>query len=145
MKTIGTALSCLLLSCAVASAETDPPDMRGLWKVELSVVGHAPDGDRQGADRYFTDEFEMEVRIDWQDGRRFGGAEVVNGSAENMEVELDEFYSGVVSVDGAQVYMVDDNGFDTCTLISPERMECVYRHVEPRHSVVSSNVWTKID
>ncbi|MEM0906975.1 MAG: hypothetical protein AAGJ94_06405 [Pseudomonadota bacterium] len=132
------------ITCTVSAAQTAPPDLRGLWKVSLSVVGHKPAGDAAGADRHFMEEFEIDVRIDWQDGHRFGGAELVQGGGDQHTIIPDELYSGAISPDGSKVHMVDDNGFDTCTLISPERLECVYRHIEPRHSVVGNSVWSKV-
>jgi len=66
------------------------------------------------------------------DGFRFSGKK----SSENWT----ESISGVVGFDNETVYMVDDNGFCFCRLVSPDKMEQIYLHITDKHSVAARGI-----
>ena len=128
----------------LASAQSDIPDLMGTWRVESAAVAHAQRDVAENEAR-FVSEPVFEMLIDWQDGRRFRGVEGEHNVAEEMVPLAGERFSGVIGFDNESAYLVDDNGFLDCRIMSAQRMECVYRHITPERSVASLNVWTKVD
>jgi hypothetical protein len=68
------------------------------------------------------------LTIDKQDGRRFSGT---FSSARSTETVI-----GVISRAGT-IYMVDDDGYDSGTLLAPNRMELCYLHLSAATRIAS--------
>jgi hypothetical protein len=66
--------------------------------------------------------------IDKQDGRRFSGT---FSSARHSETVI-----AVISRSGA-IYMVDDDGYDVGTMLTPDRMEICYLHLSSASRIAS--------
>lgn len=125
------------LAAAPVSAQTAIPDVRGTWKGESEsiVLGgehpHHP-GTLSAEPRLSSVAFTL--TIDKQDGRRFSGT---FSSARSSETVI-----AVISRTGT-IYMVDDDGYDTATLLAPNRMEICYRHLSPAARVASCTEFTR--
>jgi hypothetical protein len=108
------------LAAAPAAAQTAIPDVRGTWKgdSESIVLGrgnphHA--GPQSNKPRLSTIAFTM--KIDMQDGRRFSGT---FSSARHNEQVI-----AVISHTGT-IYLVDDDGWTSGTMLAPDKMELCY-------------------
>ena len=55
----------------------------------------------------------------------------------------DERISGVVGPDNKTVHIVDDNGTSDCTIVSPDQLDCIYRHTTATASLVGINIWRR--
>jgi hypothetical protein len=76
------------------------------------------------------------MTIDKQDGRRFAGT-FSSSSPTSSETVI-----GVLSR-GGTIYMVDDDGYDSGTMLAANRMELCYRHLSARARIVSCTELTK--
>jgi hypothetical protein len=110
----------VMLAAAPAAAQNAIPDVRGTWKgdSESIVLGrgnphHA--GPPSNKPRLSTIAFTM--KIDMQDGRRFSGT---FSSAKHSEQVI-----AVISHTGT-IYLVDDDGWTSGTLLAPDKMELCY-------------------
>ena len=108
------------LAAAPAAAQTAIPDVRGTWKGESEsiVLGRGNEhhaGPRSNKPRLSMIQFTM--TIDMQDGRRFSGT---FSSAKHSEQ-----VNAVISRDGT-IYMVDDDGWTSGTMLAPDKMELCY-------------------
>ena len=131
-------LSVITFSSA-AVAQDSVPDLRGTWVVQAEGMRIDPtDGSvaAVGAESVFV--------IDSQEGNRISGYEVDQKSTTDASspAKTDEVIAGVFGPDKI-AYMVDENGFRDCWVQSPERMHCVYRHIQSNRTVVALDVWTK--
>jgi hypothetical protein len=115
---------------AATQTETAVPDLRGTWKGESQsiVLGGTPHHPGQQMDQPRMSSVAFTLVIDKQDGRRFSGT---FSSANHSETVV-----AVISRTGA-IYMVDDDGYDVATLLSPDRMEICYLHVSSRSRIAS--------
>ena len=125
------------IAAAPAAAQTAIPDVRGTWKgdSESIVLGrgnphHA--GPNVTKPRLSTIPFTM--TIDMQDGRRFSGT---FASAKHSEQVI-----AVISHNGT-IYMVDDDGWTSGTMLAPNRMELCYMARTANDRVASCTVMTK--
>ena len=108
------------LAAAPAAAQTAIPDVRGTWKSESEsiVLGRGNEhhaGPRSNKPRLSMIQFTM--TIDMQDGRRFSGT---FSSAKHSEQVI-----AVISRAGT-IYMVDDDGWTSGTMLAPDKMELCY-------------------
>jgi hypothetical protein len=108
------------LAAAPAAAQTAIPDVRGTWKGESEsiVLGRGNEhhaGPRSNKPRLSMIQFTM--TIDMQDGRRFSGT---FSSAKHSEQVI-----AVISRAGT-IYMVDDDGWTSGTMLAPDKMELCY-------------------
>jgi hypothetical protein len=122
----------IMLASLSVPAAADPalPDLRGTWKGESQsiVLGgntHHPAA-RPAEPRLTSVPFTLV--IDKQDGRRFSGT---FSSARHTETVI-----AVISRSGT-IYMVDDDGYDTGTLLGPDRIELCYRHLSATSRIAS--------
>jgi hypothetical protein len=121
-----------------ALAADDVPDLKGQWEIESEAVRIRP-----GEEAPVTAGLKALFVIDWQEGRRFSGREAEQAGDGAIKPVADaEQFGGVVSF-GEMVAIVDENGFRDCRIVSVDRMDCVYRHVESDHAVVAWNVWRR--
>jgi hypothetical protein len=119
-----------LVAPAAASTETAIPDLRGTWKGESQsiVLGGTPHHPKQPTGEPRLTSVPFTLVIDKQDGRRFSGT---FSSANHSETVI-----AVISRSGT-IYMVDDDGYDVATLLSPDRMEICYLHVSAGSRIAS--------
>ena len=106
---------------APVTAETQMPEMRGTWKGDShSIVfgggPHHPET-KSGEPRFTSVPFTLV--IDKQDGRRFFGT---FSSAQHSETVV-----AVISRAGS-IFMADDDGYSTGTILAPDPMEICYLH-----------------
>lgn len=80
-------------------------------------------------------EFDFTLTIDKQEGFRFSGTK--------ESAKWKEAVSGVIGFDSKTVYMVDDNGFLFCRLVSPDKMELVYLQSSKHLSVAARGIMTR--
>jgi len=121
---------------AAAAAETAVADMRGTWTGEsqsivMGVGGHHP-GDKAGEPRFTSVAFTLV--IDKQDGNRFSGT---FSSAQHSETVV-----AVVSRAGT-IYMADDDGYNSGTMLAPDQMEICYLHASAERQIASCTDLTK--
>jgi hypothetical protein len=131
------AIAVMAFAASPASAQAAIPDLRGTWvgESESVVLGggnphHVP---TQSAEPRFSS-VKFTMTIEKQDGRRFAG---VFASPTSSEMVI-----GVLSRAGT-IYMVDDDGYDSGTMLAPNRMELCYRHLSARARIVSCTALTK--
>jgi hypothetical protein len=137
MSKLGWLVMFVALSAAPAAAQDTPPDMRGTWKgdSESIVLGrgnphHA--GPKVNMPRLSSIPFTM--TIDMQDGRRFSGKFSSPKSSESI--------IAVISHAGT-IYMVDDDGWTSGTMLAPGKMELCYMARIRDDRVASCTVMTK--
>ena len=118
-----------LATPVAASTETAIPDLRGTWKGESQsiVLGGTPHHPKQAAEPRLTS-VAFTLVIDKQDGRRFAGT---FSSARHSETII-----AVISRTGT-IYMVDDDGYNVATMLSPDRMEICYLHLSSGSRIAS--------
>jgi hypothetical protein len=123
-----------------AAAQDGVPNLVGRWTIHaegmaIRAEGNGP-AEPVAVDSVFV--------IDKQDGFRISGKETSQRPADGPELfSHEEHFAGVISADNKTVSMVDENGFRDCDIISPDRMECIYRHVASPNAVVTRNLWTR--
>jgi hypothetical protein len=124
------------LAAAPAFAQTPIPDLRGTWKGESESIvfgGHPHHAAAQSTEPRLSS-VAFTLTIDKQDGRRFSGT---FSSARSSETVI-----AVIARTGT-IYMVDDDGYDTGTLLAPNRMEICYRHLSSAARVASCTEFTR--
>jgi hypothetical protein len=137
MSKLAWVVTVVVLTAAPAAAQTAVPDLRGTWKGESeSIVVAAANPHHAGAK---TAEPRMSsvpftLTVDKQDGRRFSGT---FSSAKHNERVV-----AVVSRSGA-IYMADDDGYTTGTLLAPNRLELCYLMSKAASRVASCVELTK--
>ena len=118
-----TGLLTILLALALSAtgwAESEIPDLKGTWIIQAS--GHmvlkpgAPHPPEVGPGFH---ELEIPLVIDKQDGFRFSGYKQVTK-------EFRKEVSGVIGFDNTTIYMTEENAITIGTLVSPEKMECIF-------------------
>jgi hypothetical protein len=125
------------LSAAPAAAQTAVPDVRGVWKGESEsiVLGHGnAHHDAPVTDKPRLSTIAFTMTIDMQDGRRFSGTFASPRSTDTIVA--------VISHTGT-IYMVDDDGWTSGTMLAPNRMELCYMARTASDRVASCTVMTK--
>lgn len=126
----------VLITSVTALAGSETPDLKGTWVWQDQGARHyrsaEPLGKTHLKDKIPYPDISFTMNIDKQDGFRFSGTK----SSANWT----ESISGVVGFDNETVYMVDDNGFSFCRLVSPDKMEQIYLHITDKHSVASRGI-----
>lgn len=125
-----------LAAPAAAAADNALPEMRGTWKgdsqsIVLGVGLHHP-GAKEGEPRFTTVPFTLV--IDKQEGNRFSGT---FSSTEHSETVV-----AVVSRAG-MIFMADDDGYTSGTMLAADRMEICYLHSSSESRVASCTELTK--
>jgi hypothetical protein len=137
LVTICTVSMLAALSAIPAASQTGIPDLRGTWKGESEsvVLGggnpHHPAGqptEPQLRSVAFT------LTVDKQDGRRFSGTFSSTRSSEKV--------IAVIARNGT-IFLADDEGYTTGTLLAPNRLELCYLHVSSASRVASCTELTK--
>ena len=122
---------------APAGADTAIPDLRGTWRGEsqsivLGGAGHHPSAQAAAAPRLTSVPFTLV--IDKQDGRRFSGT---FSSPRHSETVI-----AVISRSGT-IFLADDDGYTTGTMLGSNRMELCYLHLSPASRIASCTELTK--
>jgi hypothetical protein len=125
-----------LATPAAAANESAIPDLLGTWKGESQsiVLGGSPHHPGQQTDQPRLTSVGFTLVIDKQDGRRFSG---VFSSARHSETVI-----AVISRTGT-IYMVDDDGYDVATMLTPDRMEICYLHLSSDSRIASCTELTR--
>ena len=138
MKFLWTAVLFALV-IGPAAAQNSIPDMLGTWKgTSESVVWgagnhhHLPEQSTSNPPRFHHASFTLKVTK--QNGRNFHG---VFSSPGGSEVLL-----GVISRNGS-IYMADDDGYTTGTLIQPNQLEMCYLKSSLNARIASCALMTK--
>jgi hypothetical protein len=126
-----------VLAAAPAAAQNAVPDLRGTWAGESESVvlggGNSHHPANQAAEARFSS-VKFTMTIDKQEGRRFAGT---FASAASSEIVI-----GIVARTGT-IYMVDDDGYDSGSMLAANRMELCYRHLSAKARIVSCTELTK--
>jgi len=126
----------LMALATPAAADNAPPDLRGTWKGESQsiVLGGTAHHPGQQANQPRLASVAFTLVIDKQDGRRFSGT---FSSARHSETVI-----AVISRSGA-IYMVDDDGYDVGTMLTPDRIEICYLHLSSASRIASCTELTR--
>lgn len=125
-------------------AEGAAPDLKGTWNVAFEAVGFRKPAE-DGKPTHYARSVAASFSIDWQDGVRIAGREIQQISSPEHALVQGEQIVGVIGWDNATLHVVDDNGFHDCRIVSPDSMQCIYRHVLTERSDIARSVWTKQD
>lgn len=129
----------MLSMSAMALAESEIPDIKGVWTYKAMAMTHqkSPDANPEGhgSPESGAERLDFNLTIDKQDGFRFSGIEA---SGKNKEVVV-----GVIGFDNKTVYWVDEDGMSFCQIVSPDKMEYVYLHTTEHDSVAARGVMTR--
>jgi len=127
----------LLALSAIGVAESEIPDLKGAWVIKASghmvlkpEAPHLPD---VGPGFH---ELEIPLVIEGQDGFRFFGYKQVT---KKFRKEI----SGVIGFDNKTIYMTEENAITMGTLVSPDRMECVFLESGKSLSIASREIITR--
>jgi hypothetical protein len=126
----------LLFSALPATAQTIP-DVRGTWKGESESIvrnGGNPHHPAAQSNEPELRSVAFTLQVDKQEGRRFSGT---FSSARSSEKVI-----AVISRNGT-IFLADDEGYTTGTLLAPNRMELCYLHVSSAARVASCTELTK--
>jgi hypothetical protein len=126
----------LMALATPAAADNAVPDLRGTWKGESQsiVLGGTAHHPGQPANQPRLTSVAFTLVIDKQEGRRFSGT---FSSARHSETVI-----AVISRSGA-IYMVDDDGYDVGTMLTPDRMEICYLHLSSASRIASCTELTR--
>ena len=109
-----------LLLAGTSAAQTAPPDLRGTWKGESESIVFGGGNSHHPAAKANEPQLRsvaFTLVIDKQDGRRFSGTFSSSRGSEKVVA--------VVARNGT-IYMADDDGYTTGTMLAPNRMELCY-------------------
>ncbi|MCP4327256.1 MAG: hypothetical protein GY791_02305 [Alphaproteobacteria bacterium] len=133
----------VLVAQVTQSFASEGPDLTVTWMVKVEGVklqkslGSAPQDIDAGPQKTGAFEFDLTVIIDRQEGHGFSGMKTSARTSEPI--------SGVLDFDNTRVFMVDNDGTTTCTLVSPVEMNCVYLEVNAVNSIAARSVYIRQD
>ena len=120
-------IAVLLTPAAVASAQTDIPDLKGAWSGTAEIVHRSAKAEHiQPTAKPTFLSIPFTITIEQQEGRGFAGS---LASARSTDPLI-----GRVRSDGRRLHMVDDDGTLTGELVGPDAMELCRTEVTP-HSM----------
>ena len=137
MRKCGWIFTLTTLIALPAIADSAFPDLRGTWKGQSeSIVMGAGNAHHAGApgSPVHLSSVPFTMKIDMQDGRRFSGTFASPKASETI--------IGVISRTGA-IYIADDDGDTTATLLAPDRLELCYLQGPGKNRVASCTEFTK--
>src|SRR2546430_268873 len=137
MSKLGCILAFATLAVMPAAAETAIPDLRGTWKGDsesLVLGGGNPHHPSAQANEPQLRSVPFPLTVDKQDGRRFSGTFSSPRSSEKV--------IAVISRSGT-IFLADDEGYTTGTILAPNRMELCYLHVSSVSRIASCAELTK--
>ena len=127
-----------LFATGVCFAEEKLPNLVGTWSVK-SEAGLLTKGGPPGDWTHHRDALSnltAEIVITKQEGRVFYATFTSKLAMENM--------AGVIGWDNKTLYLVDMDGFTDATIVNPDKITCIYRHVGEKDAVVAAGVWTRV-
>ena len=136
-KIIGVLLLMLLLGTGVCFAEPDIPNLVGTWVVQ-SEGAYLSKGNEPGTWSHFRDgatTLTAEFIVTKQQGRVFYGTFTSKHATEEVV--------GVIGWDNKSFYSVDQDGFTDGTIVNSNRINCIYRHVGDKDSVVAAAIMAR--
>ena len=136
-KIIGVLLLVFLLGTGVCFAESEIPNLVGTWTVQ-SEGAFLSKGGEPGTWTHFREgnsSIAAEFIVTKQQGRVFYGTFT---SKQNTETVI-----GVIGWDNKSFYSVDQDGFTDGTIVNSNRINCIYRHVGDKDSVVAAAILTR--
>jgi len=140
-------LRCILalLSAAImpltGAFASEIPDLKGTWVVEVEGVkiqknmGFAPQNVDLVAPK--TGKFETEITVTFEIQDEFA----VFGTKASARAS--EPISGIVDYDNIRVFLVDDDGMTSCSVVSQGQMNCFYIEVNAVDSIAARQIWTR--
>ena len=127
-----------LLGTGVCSASESVPNLVGTWAVKseaaLLTKGNSPGEWTHHQTPLST--LTAEIVFTKQQGRVFYATFTSKLATENM--------AGVIGWDNKTLYLVDMDGFTDATIVTPDKITCIYRHVGAKDAVVAAGVWTRV-
>lgn len=132
------ALLVFLLGVGVCSAAEKIPNLVGTWAVKSEaalLTKGGPPGDWTHHRDVFSN-LTAELVITKQEGRVLYGTFTSSQATENM--------AGVIGWDNKTLYLVDMDGFTDATIVSPDKITSIYRHVGNKDAVAAAGVWTRV-
>ena len=136
-KIIGVLLLVFLLGTGVCFAKPDIPNLVGTWTVQAEGA-YVGKGGEPGAWTHFREganSFTAEFIVTKQQGRVFYGTFSSSHATEEL--------AGVIGWDNKSFYSVDQDGFTDGTIVNSNRINCIYRHVGDKDSVVAAAILTR--
>jgi hypothetical protein len=127
-----------LFASGVCFAKESMPNLIGTWAVKSEaalLTKGGPPGDWTHH-RDALSNLTAEIVITKQEGRVFYATFTSKLATENM--------AGVIGWDNKTLYLVDMDGFTDATIVSPDKITCIYRHVGDKDAVVAAGVWTRV-
>ncbi len=127
----------VLTLSATGFAGSDIPDLKGTWIIQAS--GHmvlkpgAPHPPEVGPGFH---ELEIPLVIEEQQGFRFSGYKQVTK-------EFRKEVSGVIGFDNKTIYIAEENAITTGTIVSSDRMECIFLESGKCLSIASREIITR--
>lgn len=131
------AMLCLLCLAATGLAAGDVPNLTGVWTT-ASEGGVMVRGETVGQATHWEKKqttLHGELTIKEQNGRVLFG--------EFTSPRHKEAFIAVIGHDGKHVYFADTDGYYDATLVDPDTIEMVYRHVTAADTVAAVGIWTR--
>lgn len=140
MKKIVLCLTLLvfLFASGVCFAEEKIPNLVGTWAVKSEaalLTKGGPPGDWTHH-RDALSNLTAQMIINKQEGRVIYGTFVSSLAMENI--------AGVIGWDNKTLYLVDMDGFTDATIVSPDKITSIYRHVGDKDAVAAAGIWTRV-
>ena len=137
MSKLAWIVTLVVLIATPAAAQSTIPDLRGTWKgasESIVMAGANPHHPAAKTPEPRMSSVPFTLTVDKQDGRRFSGT--FSSPKHNEKVVA------VVSRSGA-IYLADDDGYTTGTLLAPNRLELCYLMSKAASRVASCVELTK--
>ncbi len=131
------AVLCLLLMATTGLAAGDVPNLAGVWTT-TSEGGVIVRGETVGPATHWEKKqttLKGEVTIKEQNGRVLFG--------EFTSPRHAEAFIAVIGHDGKHIYFADTDGYYDATLVDPDTIEMIYRHVTATDTVAAVGVWKR--
>ncbi len=127
----------LIVAGSLAWAESGIPSLVGTWNTDcvagLTVTGDKPSPTTHHVTKFST--FTGTVVIEEQKGRVFAGYVKTKRATEKLV--------GVIALDNKTFHYVDSDGFVDGKIITPDKLEVIYRHARPSDSVAAVGIYNR--
>ena len=127
----------LLFLAATGLAAGDVPDLKGVWTT-VSEGGVLVRGETVGQATHWEKKqttLHGELTVKEQNGRVLFG--------EFASPRHTEPFIAVIGHDGRHVYFADTDGYYDATLVDPDTIEMIYRHVTATDTVAAMGIWKR--
>ncbi|MDR7865769.1 MAG: hypothetical protein RIN56_03070 [Sporomusaceae bacterium] len=136
-KILGVLLLTFVLGTGVCFAEAEIPNLVGTWTTQSEAALLSKAGGT-GEWTHHSQEFSTlsaELVVTKQQGRVIYATFTSKMASEQM--------AGVIGWDNKTLYLVDQDGFTDATIVSKDKITCIYRHVGEKDAVAAVGVWTR--